>query len=63
MHYLCIVFFMVLDLRLTMKIVVVVRQPFFFAFNRPFLLPYRLSISLIEAQIKGIITYINKKNA
>ena len=30
MLYLCIVFFMVLDLRLTMKIVVVVRQPFFF---------------------------------
>jgi hypothetical protein len=30
MHYLCIVFFMVLDLRLTMKIVVVVRQPFLF---------------------------------
>ena len=30
MHYLCIVFFMVLDLRLTIKIVVVVRQPFFF---------------------------------
>ena len=30
LHYLCTVFFMVLDLRLTMKIVVVVRQPFFF---------------------------------
>jgi len=30
MHYLCIVFFMVLDLRLTKKIEVVVRQPFFF---------------------------------
>ena len=30
MHYLCTVFFMVLDLRLTKKIVVVVRQPFFF---------------------------------
>jgi hypothetical protein len=30
MPYLCIVFFMVLDLRLTIKIVVVVRQPFLF---------------------------------
>jgi len=54
---------MVLDLRLTMKIVVVVRQPFFFILNRPFLPPYSLSISLLEAQIVRIITYINKKNA
>jgi hypothetical protein len=30
LYYLCTVFFMVLDLRLTMKIVVVVRQPFLF---------------------------------
>jgi hypothetical protein len=30
MPYLCTVFFMVLDLRLTIKIMVVVRQPFLF---------------------------------